>query len=202
MIKHLRSGSAHPVNLPVFVHSLSPHLSNIRLPGFFAPFLPATPATALPSKRAGPLAIRPKSDFLESIMEYEPSSSRTDLRASTGERQREYCSSPSSGGWGAPPLAFSSDDEPRRRTAARDAGGSLLRAEAARGGAKGRAGVASERSASESRAAIASKYRSADRATAETHSRRRTNDLLSNCERRCLDENKDSKSGVQVCLSG
>ena len=87
-------------------------------------------------------------------------------------------------------MAFSSDDEPRRRTAARDAGGSLLRAEAARGGAKGRAGVASERSASESRAAIASKYRSADRATAEHTLAAANKDLLSNCERRCLDENK------------
>ena len=141
------------MNLPVFVHSLSPHLSSIRLPGFF---FPAAPATAFPSSLAGPLAIRPRSDFLESMMEYRLLSSRTDRRASTGERHREYCSSPSSGGSAALlPPAFSSDADEPRRTAARDAGGSLVRAEGTtRGGAKGRAGGASARSASESREAI------------------------------------------------
>jgi hypothetical protein len=32
----IKSGSLHPVNLPLFVHSLSPHLSRINDPGFFA----------------------------------------------------------------------------------------------------------------------------------------------------------------------
>ncbi|EJK56888.1 hypothetical protein THAOC_23134 [Thalassiosira oceanica] len=95
-------------------------------------------------------------------MEYRLLSSRTTDEPRRGETAGVLLES-IVGGRGAPPLAFSSDDEPRRTTAAREAGGSLLwAAEGARGGAKDMAGGASERSASESRAAIASKYRSAD----------------------------------------
>mmetsp|Transcript_59370 Transcript_59370/g.126242 ORF Transcript_59370/g.126242 Transcript_59370/m.126242 type:complete len:210 (-) Transcript_59370:25-654(-) len=90
-----KSGSAHPVNRPVLVHSLSPHLSKISDPGCFVPFAPPTTfPTLLAALFANLNGFNAALCHLgsESMGLYCADSRLIDRFSSCGERHAEYCS--------------------------------------------------------------------------------------------------------------